>query len=205
VTPSGAAILVAHDTTYGPVPEMTLLASGIGGGRRRSERPNICRVLIGEAVDASGPLVEVCVLLEANIDDQTPEFVGHAIERLVAEGALDAWVQPIVMKKSRPAFLVSVLVRPDDEERISARMFHLTTTLGLRRRTSTRYALDRERLTVEVEGHEVRVKVGRLGTDVTNVAPEFADCVTVADATGIRPTDIYERATALAHAQLARA
>jgi hypothetical protein len=109
------------------------------------------------------------------------------------------------MKKSRPAFLVGVLVRTDDEERIAARMFHLTTTLGIRRRTTTRYALDREHVTVDVDGHSVRVKIGRLAGEIANVAPEFADCVTVADATGLRPTDVYERATAAARAQLGRA
>jgi hypothetical protein len=205
VTPSGAAILVGHAATFGPLPEMTLAATGIGGGRRKGERPNICRVLVGDAYETAGPTIETCVLLETNIDDQTPEWIGHAIERLIAEGVLDAWVQPIVMKKSRPAFQVGVLVRTEDESRIAARMFHLTTTLGIRRRTITRYALEREWLTVLIEGHEIRVKVARLDGDVTNVAPEFADCVTVADATGIRPADVYEHAASLARAELGRA
>jgi hypothetical protein len=196
VTPSGAAILVAHGATFGPLPDVTLAAVGVGGGTRDTERPNICRVLVGErATEPSRARLETCVLLEANIDDQTPESIGHALEVLMASGALDAWITPIVMKKSRPAFALSVLVAPSDEERIAGDVFRHTTTIGLRRREVVRRALEREQLLVNVRGHAVRVKVARLGGDVVNVAPEFEDCASVAAQTGGRLEDLYEEAS----------
>ncbi len=196
VTPTGAAILVGHGTTFGALPDMTLEATGVGGGQRRSVTPNISRVLIGS--DTSGPDLETCVLLETNIDDQTPEAVGHAIEQLIGAGALDAWVMPIVMKRSRPAFLLSVLVAHADEPRITEVIFRETSTLGVRRRDTTRWVLDRESITVDVGGQRVRVKVGRLGAEIVNVAPEFADCVAAAKATGVPTKDMYAEATARA-------
>jgi pyridinium-3,5-bisthiocarboxylic acid mononucleotide nickel chelatase len=195
VTPSGAAILVAHDARFDLLPEMTLEAVGIGGGTRDGERPNVCRVLVGEAkATPSGARLETCVLLEANIDDQTPESLGYALETLMAAGALDAWVTPVVMKKSRPAFAVSVLVRLVDEERIANEIFRHTTTIGLRRRTTVRRVLDREIVVVSVRGHDIRVKIARLSGDVVNVAPEFDDCAAASRASGILLSDVYDEA-----------
>lgn len=199
VTPSGAAILVAHGATFGALPELTLEAVGIGGGTRDTERPNVCRVLIGEAASSeTAARVETCVLLETNIDDQTPEALGHAIELLLERGALDAWVTPIVMKKSRPAFALSILTTPDDEERIANEVFRHTSTIGLRRRTSARRVLEREIVTVQVAGHHVRVKIARLAGDVVNVAPEHDDCASVARATNTPLSDVYADAAATA-------
>jgi len=196
VTPTGAAILVGHDTVFGALPDMTLEAAGVGGGQRRTATPNISRVLVGSVT--SPPTLETCVLLETNIDDQTPEAIGHAIEQLIGAGALDAWVMPIVMKRSRPAFLLSVLVAQTDESRIIEVVFRETSTLGVRRRDTTRWVLNRETITVAVAGQHVRVKVGRLGAEIVNVAPEFADCVAAADATGAATKDVYSEATATA-------
>ncbi|MEX0875732.1 MAG: nickel pincer cofactor biosynthesis protein LarC [Actinomycetota bacterium] len=193
VTPTGAAILVAHDTTFGPLPDITLAAVGVAGGRRVTDAPNICRVLIGS--DASGSSLETCVLLETNIDDQTPEAVGYAIEKLLGAGALDAWVTPIVMKKSRPAFLLSVLAAHSHEARVTDVIFRETTTLGIRRRDTTRWVLEREVLTVEVAGSRIRVKIGRLGSEVVNVAPEFSDCAAAAEESGATAKDVYAEAT----------
>jgi pyridinium-3,5-bisthiocarboxylic acid mononucleotide nickel chelatase len=203
VTPSGAAILLAHEATFGPLPDVRLDAVGVGGGTRDTDRPNVCRVLIGErTTEPSAARIETCVLLEANIDDQTPESIGYALETLMASGALDAWVTPIVMKKSRPAFALSVLVRPDDEERLAQEVFRHTTTIGLRRRTTTRRVLEREMLTVAVSGGDVRVKVATLAGEVVNVAPEFADCAAVAERTGVPVAEVYGEALTVSRARL---
>ncbi len=203
VTPSGAAILMTHHATFGLLPEMVLEAVGIGGGTRQSERPNVCRVLIGQATTlGSSARTETCVVLEANIDDQTPESLGHALEKLLALGALDAWVTPVVMKKSRPAFAVSVLAHLNDEERIACEIFRHTTTIGLRRRTVVRRVLDREIVTISISGHDVRVKIARLEGAVVNVAPEFDDCAAVSRATGMTLDDVLVHASAAARATL---
>jgi uncharacterized protein (TIGR00299 family) protein len=204
VTPSGAAILVAHAASFGPLPELTLSVVGIGGGTRDTERPNVCRVLVGETTETStAARLATCVLLEANIDDQSPEAIGHALELLVERGALDAWVTPIVMKKSRPAFALSVLTNPDDEERLANDVFRHTTTIGLRRRTVVRRVLDRDVVTIVVSGHDVRVKIARLEGEVVNIAPEFDDCAQVARATGAVLDDVFRDAAAAARKTLA--
>ena len=204
VTPSGAAILVAAGAAFGPAPEMALEAVGVGAGGRITQRPNICRVLVGTDVAAApgDARVETCVLLETNIDDQTPEGVAHALEQLLASGALDAWITPIVMKKSRPAFLLSALARPGDEGALTELIFRTTTTLGVRRRETSRAILDREEVRVRIEGHDVRVKVGRLRGAPVNVAPEFADCVTVSRASGRPAKDVYADAISRAREAL---
>jgi uncharacterized protein (TIGR00299 family) protein len=190
VTPTGAAILRTYATRQGELRPMRLLATGIGGGTRRTERPNICRVLIGE----TSAVTEGCVLLETNIDDQTPEAIGHVLEVAIEHGALDAWVTHITMKRSRPAFALSVLVRPPDEPRITELLFRETTTLGVRRRETSRSVLEREIVTVDVDGSKIGVKIGKLGDDVVNVAPEFADCVAASKATGVPFKVLYARA-----------
>ncbi|MGH2759943.1 MAG: nickel pincer cofactor biosynthesis protein LarC [Actinomycetota bacterium] len=197
VTPTGAAILIAHEAAFGPLPEMILQATGVGGGTRDTEQPNICRVLIGSPA-GSAANVEAVVLLEANIDDQTPESLGHAVETIIRSGALDAWITQILMKKTRPAFLLSVLARPSDEPQIVEAVFRHTTTLGLRRRETTRWTLDRSELYVRVDGYDVRVKVATLGDEIVNLAPEFGDCADVADRTGRSVDDVYEQAKTLA-------
>ncbi len=198
VTPTGAAILVAHGAVFGPLPEMHLYATGVGGGTQDTENPNICRVLIGSRARHPGPRLDTCVLLETNIDDQTPQSLGHAVEAIISAGALDAWVTPILMKKTRPAFLLSVLVSPSDESKIVESVFRNTTTLGIRRRETTRWSLDRSETIVRLHGLDVRVKVARFGNDIVNIAPEFRDCVAVSDRLGIPVKDIYAQAAALA-------
>lgn len=197
VTPTGVAVLIAHDTTFGPLPEMTLQATGVGGGTRNTPHANICRVLVGTPA-ASPANVETVVLLETNIDDQTPESLGHAVDTLVRSGAVDAWVTPIVMKKTRPAFLLSVLARPADEAQVVEMVFRYTTTLGIRRRETTRWALERSVVYARVEGHDVRVKIATLSGDVVNIAPEFGDCADVAASTGRSVDEVYQQAKALA-------
>jgi uncharacterized protein (TIGR00299 family) protein len=193
VTPTGAAVLATFVSTWGPVAAMRLDAVGVGGGSRITDVPNICRVLVGERADVDAT-TERCVLLETNIDDQTPELLGYTLELLLEQGALDAWLANITMKRSRPAFLLSVLARPADEARLTEVIFRNTTTLGVRRREMSRAVLDREIVTVEVDGAQVRVKIARLGDDVVNVAPEFSDCVAASRRTGIPVKVIYARA-----------
>jgi uncharacterized protein (TIGR00299 family) protein len=198
VTPTAAAILVAHGTVTGVMPELTLETTGTGGGTRNTRRPNICRVLVGTAARPDGARLETTVLLETNIDDQTPESVGYAIETIMRAGALDAWITPVVMKKSRPAFLLSVLVAPADESRITDVVFHNTTTLGIRRRSTSRWTLDRSEVVVRVRGIDVRVKIAMLRDEVVNVAPEFDDCVAASERLGTTVDSVYDEAAAAA-------
>ena len=201
MTPTAAAILVAHGCVFGAMPPMTLDAVGTGAGTKEREVPNVCRAFVGAPVEiAREPVVQ----LDANIDDQTPEGVAHAVETLLAAGALDAWVTPIVMKKSRPAFQLSVLTRPQDESGIVEIVFRETTTLGVRRRETTRWVADRDEIVVQVAAECVRVKVARLHGDIVGASPEFEDCVRAADASDVPFKDVYAHARQAALDQLRR-
>jgi uncharacterized protein (TIGR00299 family) protein len=190
VTPTGAALLVAAGARFGPVPAMALRGVGYGaGGRDPADRANVLQVLLGERAGST----EQMVLLETNVDDVTGEVLGHLVARLLAAGAADAWLSPIVMKKGRPAHTVHVLAVPEraaDCERI---VLAETGSLGLRRTPVDRTALPRHTTTVDVEGHAVRVKHGPWGAK-----PEHDDLAAAAAALGLPLREVARRATTLA-------
>jgi pyridinium-3,5-bisthiocarboxylic acid mononucleotide nickel chelatase len=193
VTPTGAALVIALTDEFGPVPAMKLQSVGHGAGAADRPIANIVRVLVGETVgEAEGR--EPSVMLETNVDDMTPELVANAVEKLLAAGAQDAWLTPIVMKKGRPAFTISALVPPEREVDLTAVFFKETTTFGIRSHPVDRSVLSREWIRVEVEGLPVRVKLGRLNGRVTTMAPEHDDALEAAGVTGLALRDVYERA-----------
>jgi uncharacterized protein (DUF111 family) len=141
-------------------------------------------------------------MLETNIDDLNPELYEYVLERLMAAGAQDAWLTPIVMKKSRPAVKVSVLCASSREGAIRAVLFQETGTLGVRSVSVVKHALGREEVEVETEHGRVTVKIGYLEGRVVTVAPEFEDCVRVARESGVPAKDVYQEAIRLAREQL---
>jgi uncharacterized protein (TIGR00299 family) protein len=203
VTPTGAAIVATAADAFGELPAMSVEAVGVGAGTRgHADRPNIVRVVIGEAaVELDHELSEV-VVLEANVDDLLPELVPDVIEACLAAGAIDAWAMPIQMKKGRPGLLLSVLGRPGDERRLAETLLRHSSTLGVRVRRHARYELDRAIREVHVDGRPIRVKIGLLDGDVVNVAPEHDDCAEVAAATGRPVKQIWAEALAAATAAI---
>jgi uncharacterized protein (TIGR00299 family) protein len=198
VTPTGATLAVTLATGFGPLPALTLERVGYGAGTMDTpERPNVVRVLIGQAAEA-GPQAEVS-LLETNLDDLLPELVPDAVERCLAAGALDVWTAPAQMKKGRPGFVLSALARPADEAAVAAAILEETSALGVRVARLRRYELDREERVVAVDGEEIRVKLGRLDGRVVNVAPEHDDCAAAARRLGRPVKSVW--AAALAAAQ----
>jgi hypothetical protein len=195
VTPTGAAIVAALATPARAWPAMTLRGTGWGAGKADFPgHPNACRFVWGETpggppeTSGTGPLAgaaaETLVEIEAHLDDQSPEAVGHLYERLFAAGALDVATAPLWMKKQRPAVRLWVLARPEAAEAIAAEVFRESTTLGLRMREVRRWSLPRERVAVETPYGPVRVKVGRLGGRAVTAAPEYEDCRAAARASG---------------------
>jgi len=195
VTPTAAALLTELASGFGPIPAMRLSAIGYGAGGRTVPEPNIVRLLIGEAIEPQPDKGETLVVLETNIDDMNPEWYGYVIERLLAEGALDAYLTPVVMKKNRPGIVLSVLCRPQDEATLRALVFAETTTLGIRAQRVTRYALPRSIVKVETPHGPVRVKVSRWG-EAEKVAPEYEDCRRAAQSAGVPLRQVYEAALA---------
>ena len=199
VTPTGAAFLRAAVDEFGPLPAITVAASGYGAGTRDTAVPNVVRVLVGESVAAPRPRL---VQIEANVDDMSPELLPHAIESLLGAGAVDAWITPVLMKKGRPGFVVSALAAPEDADRVTDVFMRETTTFGVRTREVAREMLERSWIEVEVEGHAMRVKVGTRGGSVMTAAPEHDDARRVAKATGMPLKVVYELAMRAAEARL---
>ncbi len=198
VTPTGAAVVAALCGEFGPLPPMRLEAVGYGAGaRRRPERPNLVRVLIGRRTAVGGGREEA-VLIETNLDDLSPELVPDAAERCFAAGALDVWVVPVAMKKGRPGVVFSALARPADEERVARAVLRETSALGLRVTPARRWELERRWTAVEVAGRAIRVKLGALDGETVNAAPEHDDCVAVARQTGRPVKAIWAEALAAA-------
>ena len=194
VTPTGAAILVTAASKFASMPPLHIEAVGHGAGDRDLEWPNVVRVLVGLAAGDS-PQATHALIVEANIDDMSPELLPHAIDALMGAGAQDAWVTPIVMKKGRPGFLVSALCSPADEHTVVEIFFKETTTLNLRITEVAKKALEREWVSTTVEGLPVRVKVGRKNGAVTTVAPEHDDALEVSRVAGLSLKEVYARAT----------
>ncbi len=201
VTPTGAAIVATAAESFGPMPSMTLDVVGTGAGSRaHADRPNIVRVMLGDAaaIDRAGH--GDVVVLEANLDDLVPELIPDVVDACRAAGAIDAWTTPIQMKKGRPGVIVSVLARPGDERLVAETLLRHSSSLGVRVHRLSRYELDRAIREVQVEGMAVRVKIGLLDGQVVNVAPEHDDCAAVAAATGRPVKQIWAEALTAATA-----
>ncbi len=184
VTPTGAAIVRTLVKKFGGIPALRVEHTGYGAGERDfTSAANVLRITIGEAArvaSAHGPASDEVVVLEANVDDMTPEVFGYVIDRLLEAGALDAFCTPAQMKKNRPGMLLTALVRPADADRLSEVIFAETTTIGLRMRTETRKTLERRFVTVATEWGEVKIKIAEMNGKTINAAPEFDDCRKIA-------------------------
>ncbi len=195
VTPTGAAILKACVDQFGPLPPMELEAVGYGSGYKELGVPNILRILMGTAMTEVN-VRERALLITTNIDDMNPELYEYVMEKLFTAGASDVWLAPIQMKKTRPATSLHVLVPPARVEKVKEIIFEETNTLGLRVSEVEKEALERDFLQVDTGYGEVRVKVGRMGDRVVNLAPENADCQAIARSSGIPLKEIYDLAIA---------
>ena len=185
VTPTGAAIVKTLSARFAPFPAMKIEKSGYGAGTRDfPEHPNLLRITIGEAepTDRANPSNDSITVLEANLDDLSPQVLAYAMERLLADGALDVFSVPVQMKKSRPGALLTVLAKMEDANRLTKTIFAETTTLGVRRREEQRQTLSRRWETVDTTWGPVRIKIANMNGSVSNYAPEYEDCRTLAEA-----------------------
>ena len=190
VTPTGAALV--RVLSQGPPPTTYVpLRSGYGAGTKDfTGRANALRIILAEAAPIEAPDVEDIVLLATDVDDMTAEHVADAAQALRDAGALDVFTLATTMKKGRVGTRIEVLARPAQARRLEELLLERTTTLGVRRSVMTRRALPRELRTVEVLGHDVRVKVASLPDGGARAKPEFEDVREVAAATGRSMQDI---------------
>jgi pyridinium-3,5-bisthiocarboxylic acid mononucleotide nickel chelatase len=188
VTPTGAAIVKTLNVRFASFPAMKVEKAGYGAGTREfPQHPNLLRLTIGESMaDGSnaspGTSNEKVTVLEANLDDLSPQVLAYAMERLLAEGALDVFSVPVQMKKSRPGALLTVLAKVEDADRLTKVIFAETTTLGVRRRQEQRQTLSRRWESVDTTWGPVRIKIANMNGAVSNYAPEYEDCRSLAEA-----------------------
>jgi len=183
VTPTGAAIVKTLAARFAPFPAMKIERSGYGAGTREfPELPNVLRLTIGEAQAGIAPGIsqETITVLEANLDDLSPQVVGYVMEQLLEHGALDAFAIPAYMKKNRLGTLLTVLCRPEDASKLTQLLFRETSTLGIRQRVQQRHVLERRLETVRTPWGPVRVKIASVNGSVVNYAPEYEDCRRIA-------------------------
>ena len=184
-TPTGAALVRALADSFGPMPEMTITSAGFGAGDTElDEHPNLLHVIIGELSAVPITTTDQLVVLEANVDDLSGEYLAHAVTKLLSSGALDAWVTPVEMKHGRPAVTISALTEPAAVQSIGEVLLAESGSLGYRSRGVERSALDRRFESVELEGHAISLKI----TNNTAKA-EFGDVARVSDELG-RPARI---------------
>src|SRR6202163_2812013 len=178
-TPTGAALAASLSAHFGALPAMSIAQIGYGAGDRDfKDQPNVLRVLVGERTIATeATLVSV---IEANIDDSSPQVLGYALERLLEAGALDASFSPLHMKKNRPGALLRVIAKPEQQELLADIIFAETSTLGLRIYPAERRVEERSIVEVETPFGKVRMKVSGHGAST----PEYEDCRALALQTG---------------------
>ena len=183
VTPTGAAIVKTLAARFAGFPEMKIEKAGYGAGSQDFPgHPNVVRLTVGDAATALAAKTasETITVLEANLDDLNPQVFGYVMDRLLEEGALDAFGMPVQMKKNRPGMLVTVLCKPEDASNLTQLIFTETTTLGVRRRDEVRQTLARRWESVHTPWGDVRIKIASMNGTVTNYAPEYEDCRQIA-------------------------
>lgn len=194
-TPTGVALLTVLGQTCGPMPSMTVAASGFGAGSADPPgRPNVVHAIVGsqDETNMGDTTGRPCRLVEANVDDVTGEVIAHTIAALLRAGAHDAWATPIVMKKGRPAHTVSALCDDADLPGVRRTLIDETGSLGVRASTVQRWPQQRVEGTVDVDGQQVRVKIGG-----QRIKAEHDDALAAARALGLPLRTVLSRAEQL--------
>lgn len=192
-TPTGAAILKNLVTSY-EMPQARWQHVGYGaGGKDFSMAPNVLRVMVGEPIkDGLHCLEDETVIIETEIDDMNPELFPHVQAKLFERGALSVSLQQLLLKKGRPGFMIRVLSPQEHVNALLEIVFRETTTLGVTLQTVKRKKLDRKLVEVETHYGKVRVKLGMLGDEIVNIAPEYEDCKKIAEEKGVPLKEIYQ-------------
>jgi pyridinium-3,5-bisthiocarboxylic acid mononucleotide nickel chelatase len=190
VTPTGAALIKEFVVAFGEMPPMTIENVGYGAGARDlADRPNLLRILIGrEDVQKT---IESVIVMDANLDDTNPEWLGFMMERLFDAGALDVVFSQIQMKKNRPGVQLQVIGRPQDKDKLLDIIFAESTTLGIRFSYSQRQVLERTQAQIDSPWGKLRVKkvTARDGTAI--IYPEYEDCRRIAREQNLPLREIY--------------
>jgi hypothetical protein len=196
VTPTGAAILTTLAASAGRMPPLTVEAVGYGAGTMDlPDVPNILRCFLGETAGGIGA-DETIVKIETTIDDMSPQLYEPLLERLFAAGALDVFLQPVIMKRARPGTVVTALAAPDRVSELARALFEESTTIGVRWSEWRRARLDREMVVLTTAYGPIPFKVSRLGGQIVTITPEFADVARLAREKGLPVREVLDQARA---------
>lgn len=199
VTPTGAGLLKTLSKGFGAMPAMKVSAIGYGAGTRIiKDIPNMLRIIIG-TTDTPSFKEDKVLVVEANIDDMNPQYFEYVFERLFSAGALDVYSTHIQMKKTRPAYKLTVICEPKDLEKISSVIFSETTTIGIRFYKANRFKLERRTVKAKTKYGEVRVKVSAREGRILTVTPEYDDCRRIARSRKVPLREISDRAREAVH------
>lgn len=192
-TPTGVAILTALADSFSPLPNMNVSRVGYGAGAKDFKgQANLLRIVVGESADEN--YSDSVAIVETNIDDMNPEIYEWVIEKLFDGGALDVFLTPIVMKKSRNGTKITVIVEGDKEQIISDILLRETTTFGVRSYQANRRIIKRQPIAIETTFGQVKGKMGQLPSGEIKVSPEYEDCKEIAREKGLPLKDVYEEA-----------
>jgi uncharacterized protein (TIGR00299 family) protein len=196
LTPTGAALLTSLGSQFGRTPLMKVEKVGYGAGKDDFSHPNLLRLIIGTSIGNSGR--ERVLVVETNIDDMNPQLYDYVMERLFDMKVKEVFFTPILMKKSRPATLLTVICSPSQLSAVTEFFFKETTTLGLRWHEEERARADREIITLDTRYGTIRYKIARWEESVINLSPEYEDCKRIALKRKIPLKDVFEEAKRVA-------
>jgi len=197
LTPTGAAIITTLTREFIPLPALNVETVAYGAGTWDLEIPNVLRLFIGSMPDSYWE-TDTSTIIEATIDDMNPEFYSHLMDRLFQAGAVDVFMTPVYMKKNRPGTLLTVTSNLPDHHPLLDIIFSESTTIGVRMHRAKRFKLSKASHTVETRYGPVRVKLGLLGHEVKNMAPEYEDCRLLAEKNSVPLKNVYQEALCLA-------
>lgn len=203
VTPTGAAIITAMASEYGPMPPMIVEKIGYGAGTQVHGFPNVLRVMLGET-SGSRLKSDTVTVIQTNIDDLNPQFYDSVMSRLFDAGALDVFLSPIQMKKNRPGMLLSVISSSELESKVIETALRETSTLGVRVQRMDRVCLDRRWEEVDTKFGKVRIKIGHINGEVINASPEYDDCKRAANEHKAPVKQVYDAAVAVFGSRITR-
>jgi uncharacterized protein (TIGR00299 family) protein len=192
VTPTGAAILTTLAAGAGAMPAMRVTAVGYGAGTMDLDTPNVLRLFVGEAA-VSAP-TETILQVETTVDDMSPQLYEPLLERLLEAGALDVFLTPVIMKRSRPGVVLTALCEPSRVADLSRLLFEESSTIGVRWTAYQRSRLDRELVRLDTAYGPVTFKVSRLGGRVVTVTPEFEEVRRIARERSLPVREVLEQA-----------
>jgi len=195
LTPTAAAILTTVADGFGPLPQMQIHTVGYGAGTLDpQELPNVVRLILGQTAEPDSATADTVCVIEANVDDQTPEIIAHAAQNVLQQGALDVFTTPIIMKNGRPAVQLSVICKPENAANFETALLEQGLTLGVRSRLMQRRKMARRLVKIQTPFGQISIKTGVINGKTAFVKPEFADCAAAAKTHNVALKVVFDAA-----------